>query len=88
MDKDLDQAKGLIKQAVGDLTDDGSEEGKADARQPGKVKQFVGNAKDKADELIDRVRDKVTTARRVHCTPQLAGQPVPPAALVPQQLEK
>ncbi len=51
MDKDLDQAKGRIKQAVGDLTDDNDlkKEGKTD-ENAGKVKEFLGDTKDKADE--------------------------------------
>ena len=54
-----DQAKGRIKQAVGDLTDDRDlkREGKAD-EAAGKAKEAVGNLKDKADNLIDRARDK------------------------------
>jgi uncharacterized protein YjbJ (UPF0337 family) len=59
MDKDLDQAKGRVKQAVGDLTDneDLKKEGKAD-ENAGKVKEFLGDAKDKADDLIDKVKDR------------------------------
>ena len=64
MDKDLDQAKGKIKQAVGDLTDNESlrKEGKAD-ENAGKVKEFLGDAKDKADDLVDKVKDKVNNDR-------------------------
>jgi uncharacterized protein YjbJ (UPF0337 family) len=60
MDKDLDQAKGRVKQAVGDLTDDKDlkKEGKADERA-GKAKEFLGDAKNKGDDLIDRVKDKL-----------------------------
>lgn len=59
MDNDLDQAKGRIKQAAGDLTDndDLKREGKAD-ETGGKVKEFFGDAKDKADDLVDKVKDK------------------------------
>ncbi|MGZ4723995.1 MAG: CsbD family protein [Ilumatobacteraceae bacterium] len=55
-----DQAKGKIKQAVGDLTDDRDlkREGKSDERA-GKAKQAVSNVKEKADDLIDKTRDKV-----------------------------
>ena len=61
MDNDLDQAKGRVKQAVGDLTDndDLKNEGKAD-ESAGKVKEFLGDAKDKADDVVDKVKDKVT----------------------------
>jgi uncharacterized protein YjbJ (UPF0337 family) len=61
MDSNLDQAKGRAKQAAGDLTDnkDLKKEGKAD-ENAGKAKEFVDGVKDKADDLIDTVRDKVT----------------------------
>ena len=60
MDNDLDQAKGRIKQAVGDLTGnkDLKKEGKAD-EAAGKVKEFIEDTKDKAEGLVDRARDKV-----------------------------
>jgi uncharacterized protein YjbJ (UPF0337 family) len=60
MDNDLDQAKGRVKQAVGDLTDDKEmkKEGKTD-ENAGKVKEFFEDAKDKADDLVDKVKDKV-----------------------------
>jgi uncharacterized protein YjbJ (UPF0337 family) len=59
MDKDLDQAKGRIKQAAGDLTDNDKlkKEGKAD-EAAGKAKEFLGDVEDKADDMIDRVRDR------------------------------
>ena len=61
MDKDLDQAKGRIKQAVGDLTDDKdlNKQGKAD-EQAGKAKEFLDDTKDKADDLVDQIKDRVT----------------------------
>jgi uncharacterized protein YjbJ (UPF0337 family) len=64
MDKDLDQAKGRVKQAAGDLTDDKDlkREGKAD-EAAGKVKEFLGNAKDKADDVVDDVRDRADNRR-------------------------
>ncbi len=60
MSTNADQAKGRIKQAVGDLTDDRDlkREGKAD-EAAGKAKQAVGSVRDKANDVIDRVRDKV-----------------------------
>jgi uncharacterized protein YjbJ (UPF0337 family) len=59
MDKDLDQAKGRVKQAVGDLTDDDDlkRQGKAD-EGAGKVKEFLDDAKDKADDFVDNMKDK------------------------------
>jgi uncharacterized protein YjbJ (UPF0337 family) len=59
MDNDLDQAKGRIKQAAGDLTDndDLKREGKVDEKA-GKVKEFMDDTKDKADDLVDKARDR------------------------------
>jgi uncharacterized protein YjbJ (UPF0337 family) len=59
MDNDLDQAKGRIKQAAGDLTDndDLKKEGKAD-ESAGKAKEFLEDVKDKAEDFVDKVRDK------------------------------
>jgi uncharacterized protein YjbJ (UPF0337 family) len=59
MDKDLDQAKGRAKQALGDLTDDDKmkNQGKTD-EAAGKAKEFLGNAKDKADDFVDDMKDK------------------------------
>jgi uncharacterized protein YjbJ (UPF0337 family) len=61
MDNDLDQAKGRIKQAAGDLTDnkDLKREGKID-ETAGKAKEFVEDTKDKAEDLVDKVKDRLT----------------------------
>ena len=61
MDSNLDQAKGRVKQAAGDLTDneDLKNEGKAD-ETAGKVKEFLGDVKDKAEDVVDKVKDKFT----------------------------
>ena len=60
MDNDLDQAKGRIKQAAGDLTGnkDLKKQGKAD-EAAGKAKEFLEDTKDKAEDLVDRARDGV-----------------------------
>ena len=60
MDNDLDQAKGRIKQAAGDLTGnkDLKKQGKAD-EAAGKAKEFVEDSKDKAEGFIDKARDSV-----------------------------
>ncbi len=57
----LDEAKGKAKQAVGDLTgdDDLRREGKVDEKA-GQAKDKVGDLKDKAENAIDKVKDKVT----------------------------
>ena len=56
-----DQLKGKVKQAVGDLTDnkDLKREGKADEKA-GRAKEILQTAKDKADHMVDTVRDKTT----------------------------
>jgi uncharacterized protein YjbJ (UPF0337 family) len=61
MSGEADQAKGRIKQAAGDLTDDQDlkNEGKAD-EAAGKVKDAIGDAKDTANDVVDSVRDKLS----------------------------
>ena len=56
---DLEQAKGRVKQAAGDLTgdDDLRREGKVDEKA-GKAKEVVGDLKDKVEDVIDNVKDK------------------------------
>ena len=60
MDPNTDDLKGRAKEAVGDLTDnrDLKREGKTD-RATGKAKEFVEDVKDKAEDVIDSVRDKL-----------------------------
>lgn len=55
----VDQTKGKLKQAVGDLTGDKDlkKEGKAD-EAGGKVKEMVKDAEHKVEELVDKVKDK------------------------------
>ena len=57
----VDKGKGRVKEAVGDLTDDDSlkKEGRAD-RVGGSVKEKTGEAVDKVEETVDRVKDKLT----------------------------
>ena len=60
MGEKTDQAKGRIKQAAGDLTDNDElrNEGKAD-ELAGKVKGFVDDLRDKAEDAVDKVKDKI-----------------------------
>jgi uncharacterized protein YjbJ (UPF0337 family) len=60
MDPNSDDLKGRAKEAIGDLTDnkDLQREGKAD-RASGKAKGFVEEAKDKAEDAIDSVKEKL-----------------------------
>ena len=69
MGENLDKAKGRVKQAAGDLTDDDrlKNEGKAD-ELAGKVKGAVDTLRDKAEDAIDKVKDKAR--------PQLAASKV------------
>lgn len=59
MDKDLDQAKGRVKQAAGDLTDNKKlkREGKKD-EAAGKVKEGAERVRDAVDDTVDKVRGK------------------------------
>lgn len=61
MSGNSDQAKGRVKQAAGDLTDDDDlkREGKAD-ETAGKTKNKIDDAKDKASDAVDSVKDKFT----------------------------
>ncbi|MGC1512352.1 MAG: CsbD family protein [Acidimicrobiales bacterium] len=61
MDKDLDQAKGKIKQAAADLTDNEKlkKDGKAD-EAAGKLKEAVSRVKDRVDDAIDDAKKKLS----------------------------
>ena len=56
-----DETKGRVKEAVGVLTGDKKlqREGKAD-QAAGKVKKAVKKVKDKADDVIDDVKDALS----------------------------
>ncbi len=60
----VDKAKGRVKEAVGDLTDDDElqRQGKADQAE-GKVKEVVDDVKEKVEGLIDRGRDRLDNDR-------------------------
>ena len=64
MGENLDKAKGRVKQAAGDLTDDDrlKNEGKAD-ELAGKVKGAVDTLRDKAEDAVDKVRDRLDNGR-------------------------
>ncbi len=55
-----DQAKGRIKEAAGDLTDNDrlKNEGSAD-QAAGGIKEKADQAKDKLDDAVDSVKDKL-----------------------------
>ena len=54
-DGTIDERKGRVKEAVGDLTDDQKlkDEGKVD-RASGKVKDAVGDVADKAKDVVGK----------------------------------
>jgi uncharacterized protein YjbJ (UPF0337 family) len=49
----LDDAKGRVKEAAGDLTDDDS------LKNEGKVDQAAGTVKDKVGDVADKAKDVV-----------------------------
>ena len=52
-DGKLDDAKGRVKEAAGDLTDDDS------LKNEGKVDQATGTVKDKVGDASDAIKDKL-----------------------------
>jgi uncharacterized protein YjbJ (UPF0337 family) len=59
-DGTTDDLKGRVKEAAGDLTDDKDlkREGQTD-RASGKVKDAIDDVKDKADDVVDNIKDKL-----------------------------
>jgi len=61
VDGKMDKAKGRVKEAAGDLTDNESLKRKGRADQlGGSAKEKVGDAADKVEEAVDRAKDKLT----------------------------
>jgi uncharacterized protein YjbJ (UPF0337 family) len=60
MGEATDKAKGRVKEAAGDLTDndDLKREGKAD-RASGAIKGKIDDAKNKVEDAVDDVKDKL-----------------------------
>ena len=52
-DGTTDEAKGRIKEAAGDLTDD------KDLKNEGKVDRATGTVKDKVGDVSDAIKDKL-----------------------------
>jgi uncharacterized protein YjbJ (UPF0337 family) len=61
MGSNVDDAKGRVKEAVGDATgnQDLEREGKLD-QAGASAKEFAENAKDKASDAVDAVKDKLS----------------------------
>lgn len=55
----LDKAKGRIKQAAGDLTDDPT------LKREGKIDELAGKVKDGVETVIDTVKEAVTGKKPV-----------------------
>jgi uncharacterized protein YjbJ (UPF0337 family) len=51
MDAKKDEAKGRIKEAAGDLTDDD------DLKREGKADRMGATVKEKADDVVDKAKD-------------------------------
>jgi uncharacterized protein YjbJ (UPF0337 family) len=54
MPENLDDAKGRVKEAAGDLTDD------KDLKREGKIDQAAGTAKEKVGDAADKVKEAAT----------------------------
>ena len=52
-DGSVDEAKGRLKEAAGDLTDD------QDLKNEGKVDKATGTVKDKVGDVSDAIKDKL-----------------------------
>ena len=55
MGENLDEAKGRVKEAAGDLTDD------KDLKREGKIDRATGDVKEKVGDAADKVKDTVTS---------------------------
>ncbi len=53
MSGSADEAKGRVKEAIGDLTDDD------DLQREGKVDKVAGKVKDMVDDVKDKVQDTI-----------------------------
>jgi uncharacterized protein YjbJ (UPF0337 family) len=54
MSENMDDAKGRVKEAAGDLTGD------KDLQREGKIDQAAGDVKDKVGDAADKAKDTVT----------------------------
>jgi len=61
MGSNMDDAKGRVKEAAGDLTDNDrlKREGKAD-QVGAKVKEMVDDVKEKVEDVVDDVKGKIS----------------------------
>jgi uncharacterized protein YjbJ (UPF0337 family) len=61
MGSNIDDAKGRVKEAAGDLTDNDrlKREGKTD-QVGAKVKEFAEDVKEKVEDVVDDVKEKIS----------------------------
>jgi uncharacterized protein YjbJ (UPF0337 family) len=57
MDDKMDEAKGRMKEAAGDLTDD------EDMKREGKTDQMGASIKEKAGNVVDKAKDVINKDR-------------------------
>ena len=57
IDGKMDEAKGRMKEAAGDLTDDN------DMKREGKADQMGATVKEKANEVVDKAKDMIDRDR-------------------------
>lgn len=57
MDANMDEAKGRIKEAAGDLTDDD------EMKKEGKTDRMGATIKEKADQVVDKAKDVINRDR-------------------------
>jgi uncharacterized protein YjbJ (UPF0337 family) len=55
MGKNVDEAKGRVKEAAGDLTQD------KDLKREGKIDRATGDVKEKVGDASDKIKEKVTS---------------------------
>jgi uncharacterized protein YjbJ (UPF0337 family) len=53
MDEKIDEAKGRVKEAAGDLTDD------KDLEREGKIDRAASDVKEKVSEAADKLKEKI-----------------------------
>lgn len=53
MGDNIDEAKGRVKEAAGDLSDD------QDLKKEGRVDKAVSDVKEKVDDIADKVKDRI-----------------------------
>jgi uncharacterized protein YjbJ (UPF0337 family) len=57
MDDKMDEAKGRMKEAAGDMTDDD------EMKREGKADRMGATVKEKADDAVDKVKDVINKDR-------------------------